>query len=164
MLIAVFSGNFGRIFFGHWFGNITKRYELLHKIDVFLERDLREASINSPKIRRVMEIKSSNFPTHLGIIAAAKEWAYIRKEKSELIAQIDKKYSDKNSQDYKALKKWATEVIARLREIRAVSALNFELSILNRWVFIHEACSYILFVFLFIHVFVTVYWGYRWIF
>lgn len=164
MMIAVISGIFGRVLFGHWFGNITQRYELLHKIDVFLERDLREASINSPIIRRVMEIRSSNFPTNLGIIAAAKEWAYIRKEKSELIMQIDKKYSDKNSQDYKALKKWATEVISRLREIRAVSALNFELSVLNRWVFIHEACSYILFILLFIHVFVTVYWGYRWIF
>ena len=164
MLIAVFSGIFGRVLFGHWFGNITKRYELLHKIDVFLERDLREASINSPVIRRVMEIKSSNFPTHLGIIAAAKEWAYIRKEKSELITQIDKKYLDKSSKDYKALKKWATEVISRLREIRAVSALNFELSMLNRWVFIHEAASYILFILLFFHIFVTMYWGYTWIF
>ena len=114
MMIAVFSGIFGRVMFGHWFGNITKRYELLHKIDVFLERDLREASINSPVIRRVMEIKSSNFPTHLGIIAAAKEWAYIRKEKSELIAQIDKKYLDKNMLNKKIIVK-CIKIISKQR-------------------------------------------------
>lgn len=164
MLIAVFSGIFGRVFFGHEFGNITKRYELLHKIDVFLEKDLKDASINSPVIKRAMEVKCSNFPTNLGIIASIKEWAYIKKEKNDLIMQIDEKYSDKSSEDYNALKKWATQVISRLREIRAVSGLNIELSILNRWVFIHEACSYILFVLLFVHVFVTIYWGYRWIF
>jgi len=164
MLIAVFSGIFGRVFFGHWFGNITKRYELLHKIDVFLEKDLKEASNNSPVIKRAMEVKSSNFPTNLGIIASIKEWAYIKKEKNDLLMQIDEKYGDKSSEDYNALKKWATQVISRLREIRAVSGLNIELSILNKWVFIHEACSYILFVLLFVHVFVTIYWGYRWIF
>lgn len=164
MVIAVISGIFGRIFFGKCFGNITKRYDLLHKIDVFLERDLKEASINSSVIRRAMGLKSSNFPSDLGIIAAVKEWAYIRREKNNLMVLIDKKYGDRGSEDYEALKKWATEVISRLDEISAVSGLNLNLSILNKWLFIHEASSYLLFILVIFHILVTTYWGYMWIF
>jgi len=163
MMIAVISGILGRTFFGKYFGNLTKRYELLHKIDVFLERDLKEASLNSAVIKRVMELKSSNFPSNLGVIAAVREWAYIKKEKNNLMILIEKKYGDKGSEEHETLKKWATEVISRLDEISAVSALNLHLSILNKWLFIHEACSYLLFLLLFIHVFVTAYWGYTWL-
>lgn len=163
MVIAVISGILGRTCFGKYFGNLTKRYELLHKIDIFLERDLKEASQNSPIIKRTMELKSSNFPSNLGIIAALREWAYIKKEKNNLMILIEKKYGNKGSEEHEILKKWATEVISRLDEISAVSALNLHLSILNKWLLIHEVCSYLLFLFLFIHVFVTMYWGYTWI-
>ncbi|MGA1875152.1 MAG: hypothetical protein ACMUIA_06070 [bacterium] len=164
MIIVVISGIFGRFFFGQIFRNIAQEYDLLHKMDNLLERDLQEASVRSPVIRGALEVKSSNFPSNAGLVSAIKEWAFIGRERNKIMAMIDEKYRNKGSEDYHALKKWSTEVISRLREMHEVSALNLKLSTLNKWVIIHEVSSYILFIFLVIHTFVTVYWGYRWIF
>ena len=164
MVMVIISGIFGRVFFGLIFGIIVKRYELLQKMDIFLERDLRSVSEKSPIIRKAMEIKASNFPSNTGFISAVREWMHIKKEQAQLMTLIDERYRDKGSEDYHALKKWSTDVISRLEEVRTIPVLNLNLSILNKWVIIHELCSYLLFILLVVHVFVTVYWGYRWIF
>jgi len=164
MVFVIISGIFGRVFFGQIFGVIVKKYELLQKMDIFLERDLRSVSEKSPIIRKAMEIKASNFPSSTGLISSVREWMHIKKEQAQLMNLIDERYQDKGSEDYHALKKWSTDVIGRLEEVRTIPVLNLNLSILNKWILIHELCSYLLFILLVVHVFITVYWGYRWIF
>ncbi|MGA1870882.1 MAG: hypothetical protein ACMUJM_20290 [bacterium] len=163
MFIIVISGIFGKIFFGHCFWNITKKYELAQNIDFFVERDLRAASVNSSIIRGAMELTPPNFPSDSGLIKALKEWAYIKKEASRLFILIDENYGDKGSEDYNELQKWATEVVSRLRQLRAVSILNIYLSVLNHWALVHKLFSYILFFIMALHVFLTVFWGYSWL-
>ncbi|MGA1824370.1 MAG: hypothetical protein ACMUIP_06865 [bacterium] len=163
MFIIVISGIFGKIFFGHCFWNITQKYELSQNIDFFVERDLHAASVHSSIIRRAMELTPPNFPSNFGLIKALKEWAYIKKEASRLFILIDKNYGDKGSEDYNELQKWATEVVSRLRQLRAVSILNIYLSILNNWVIVHKLISYVLFFIMALHIVLTVYWGYSWL-
>lgn len=163
MLIVIISGIFGKIFFGQCFWSITNKYELMHNIDFFVGRDYKEAGINSSLIKRAMEIEPPNFPANFGLINAIKEWAYIKKESDQLFILIDENYGNKESEDYNELQKWGTEVMSRLRDLRAVSILNVYLSIFNNWVIVHELSSYLLFFIMFIHVFLTVYWGYTWL-
>ncbi|MBN2372248.1 hypothetical protein JXL19_00465 [bacterium] len=163
MVIVVISGIFGRVFFGQCFWNITKKFELLQDIDIFLEKDLKEASVSSNIVRRVMELRPPGFPNNYGVIKNLGQWRYIKKEASNLFLLIDEQYGNPGSEEYNVLQKWATDLVKRLREIRYISVLDLYLSILNKWVIIHKFFSYILFIIMVFHILVTVYWGYRWI-
>ncbi|MGA1823726.1 MAG: hypothetical protein ACMUIP_03610 [bacterium] len=163
MVIVVISGIFGRVFFGYAFFNISKKYELLHTIDIFIEKDLREASFYSPVIKSVMELSPPGFPTSHGPIDTFKQWRVINREVNKLFEEIDEKYGSAGLPDYAEIQRWATELIKRLREIKIVSTLNLYLSILDKWVFIHKVFTYIMFFILFFHIVVTLYWGYCWI-
>ena len=163
MIIVVISGIFGRVFFGYSFFNISKKYELLHTIDLFIEKDLRDASVISPVIKNVIGLKPPGFPTNNGVIATFKEWRYLKRETNRIFAELDERYGVVGAPDYDELERWATDLVERLREIGTVSTLNLYLSILNKWVIIHKVFSYILFFIMFMHVIISLYWGYSWI-
>ncbi|MGA1867529.1 MAG: hypothetical protein ACMUJM_03170 [bacterium] len=163
MVIVVLSGIFGRVIFGYAFFNISKKYELLHTIDIFIEKDLREASVYSPVIKNVLELHHPGFPTSHGPIETFRQWTVIKREVNKLFAEIDERYGQAGAPDYEEIQRWATELIKRLREIDTISTLNLYLSILDKWVIIHKIFSYIMFIIMFLHIGVTLYWGYSWI-
>ncbi|MEW6381488.1 MAG: hypothetical protein AB1611_18060 [bacterium] len=164
MVVTVISGIFGRVFFSYCFWGISKIYEPLYAIDHLIERDLREASKISPIIKRIQEVKPPGFPCTCGIIDAIKQWRFIRRETEELLTLINDRYTDAEHEEYKVLRTWGDELIKRIREVRYISVLDVYLSALNKWEIIHKVCSYLLFILATLHIMVTVYWGYRWIF
>jgi hypothetical protein len=161
MAVVVVSGIFGRVLSGYCFFGMSRIYEPLHQIDILLEKDLKRASEISPVIERIMELKSPGFPTSAGLIETIQQWRFIKKETGNLLDLINEKYGDAQEVE---LRKWADQLIKRLREIRSVSILDLSLSVLNKWEIIHKVCSYALFLITLAHVLVTSYWGYRWIF
>jgi len=163
MVMAVVSGIFGRLFSGYCFFGMSRIYEPLHQIDLLLEKDLKEANASeiSPVIKKVMELKSPGFPTSAGFIETFKQWRFITRETGYLLDLINKKYDDIQEVE---LRKWADQLIKRLREIRSVSVLDLYLSLLNKWEIVHKVSSYSLFIISLAHILVTSYWGYRWIF
>ena len=163
MVIVVISGIFGRLISGLAFFNISQKYELLRTIDSFIEKDLRYASVKSPVIKGVIDLNPPGFPTSNGLIATFKQWKYLKRETNRLFAELDERYGVVGAPDYNELEQWATKLIQRLREIGTVSTLNLYLSILKKWLIIHKVFSYILFFMMFIHVIVSLYWGYSWI-
>ena len=164
MVLVIISGIFGRMFFGYCFWGISKIYEPLHLVNLFIEKDLKEDSAFSPIVRRIMDLRPPGFPCTSGLIETFKQWRFIKKETEPLLDLINEKYDDVQYKEYNELHKRGEELIRRLREIRYISVLDLFLSVLNKWEFIHKVCSYILFVMAFLHILVTVYWGYRWVF
>jgi len=161
MVVVVVSGIFGRVLSGYCFFGMSKIYEPLHQIDLFIEKDLKNAGEISPAIKKILELRSPGFPTSAGFIETFQQWRSIKKESDYLLDLINEKYGDAQEVE---LRKWADQLIKRLREIRSVSVLDLYLSILNKWEIVHKVSSYLLFFITLAHVLVTSYWGYRWIF
>ena len=164
MLLIIISGIFGRMLFGYCFWGISKIYEPLHLVDLFIEKDLKEDSAFSPIVGKIMNLRPPGFPCTSGLIETFKQWRLIKRETEPLLDLINEKYDDIQYKEYNELHKRGDELIKRLREIRYVSVLDLFLSVLNKWEFIHKVSSYILFFMAFLHILVTVYWGYRWVF
>ncbi len=164
MLIIIISGIFGRMLFGYCFWGISKIYEPLHIVNLFIEKDIRKDSTFSPIVKKIMDLRPPGFPCTSGLIETVKQWRVIKKETGELLNTINERYNDINYMEYNELHKHGDELIKRLREIRYISILDLYLSILNKWEFLHKVSSYVLFFIAFLHILVTVYWGYRWIF
>lgn len=164
MVVVVLTGIFGRLLFGYCFWGITKIYEPLYVMDIFIEKDLGRAAGSSELIKRIKDLKPPGFPTSAGLLQTIKQWRYIQKETNQLINTINEKYDDSQYEEYSILRDWGDELVKRLREIRYVSVLDVMLSALNKWEIIHKVASYILFFLTFLHIVVTVYWGYRWVF
>lgn len=160
MIIVLISGIFGRLLFSYCFCGISILHDFLHKIDHFIEKDLKKASQSSPIIKKTINLKSPGFPGSSGLIAIFLQWRSIKKETDYLLDLLNEKYDD--YQD-KELCKWADPLIKRLKEIRSTAILNLSLSILSKWRIIHKVTSYLLFFIVLAHVWVTLYWGYRWI-
>ncbi|MGA1844963.1 MAG: hypothetical protein ACMUIS_10420 [bacterium] len=164
MVLVIVSGFFGRLLFGYCFWGISKIYEPMHLVDIYIEKDLKQDSAISPIVRRIMDLRPPGFPCTSGLIDTIKQWRFIKKETGQLLDLLNEKYDDIEYTEYSELHKRGDELIKRLREIRYISVLDLYLSVLNKWEFIHKACSYALFFMAFLHILVTVYWGYRWIF
>jgi len=164
IIIIIISGIFGRILFGYCFWGISKIYEPLHLVDILIEKDLRDDSSIYPITKRIMELRAPGFPSTAGLIDNIKQLRFIKKETDELFDLINEKYDDIHSKEYRELHKRGDELVKRLREVRYISILDLVVSILNKWEFIHKISSYILFIMTFLHIIVTVYWGYSWIF
>jgi hypothetical protein len=111
-----------------------------------------------------MDLRPPGFPCTSGLIETFKQWRFIKRETEPLLDLINEKYDDIQYKEYNELHKRGDELIKRLREIRYVSVLDLFLSVLNKWEFIHKTSSYILFFMAFLHILITVYWGYRWVF
>jgi hypothetical protein len=164
MVFIVISGIYGRLLFGYCFWGISKIYEPMHLVDIYIEKDLKEDSSFSPIVKRIIDLRSPGFPCTSGLINAFKQWRFIKKETEKLFDLISEKYDDIQYKEYTELHKRGDELIKRLRDIRYISVLDIMLSVLNKWEFIHKVCSYLLFLMAFLHIIVTAYWGYRWIF
>ncbi|MFH0925347.1 MAG: hypothetical protein V1872_06900 [bacterium] len=160
MIIVVISGIFGRLFFGIFFYRITQKYELLHTIDLLIEKELRGEEIKSSLIQRVVEIDPPQFPPHNSLKETFKQWMSIKRETKDIFTLIDERYNDYQASDHYELQTWSDDLIKRLLEIRSVSLLNIYLAIISKWVIVHKVFSYILFFIMFLHAFVTIYWGY----
>jgi hypothetical protein len=164
IVLIIISGIFGRLFFGYCFWGISKIYEPMHLVDLFIEKDLKEDTAFSPIVRRIMDLRPPGFPCTSGLIETVKQWKLIKRETGNLLDLISDKYDDIHYKEYNELHKRGDELIKRLREIRYISILDLYLSVLNKWEFIHKVSSYVLFFIAFLHIIVTVYWGYRWVF
>ena len=164
MVALIVSGVFGRLLFGYCFWGISKVYEPLHLVEIFIEKDLKEDTAFSPIVRKIMDLRPPGFPSTSGLMESIKQWRFIRKETDQLLDTINEKYDDIQFKEYKELHKRGDELIKRLREIRYISVLDLFLAVLNKWEFVHKVSSYVLFFMAFLHILVTVYWGYRWVF
>jgi len=160
MIIVLITGIFGRLLFSYCFCGISILHELMHKIDFFIEKDLKNASKDSPIIKKTIDLKAPGFPSSSGLITIFLEWRSIKEETDYLLDILNKKCGGYQDQD---ICQWAEQLIKRLKEIRSTAILNLSLSLLSKWRVIHKVSSYLLFFISMAHAVVTLYWGYSWI-